>query len=223
MLQWTGGSRRKVATTRKSTYNRQRQYFEQKKRQQQTCRPQNYEYGKKKRIDDSEGPRSLDVLNLKNFTSSPQCCSNDHNGDNIFDVPKSLPAFQSNKTFPMYCYQPTDTRTGSFSNSHYEVLPQNKLSSASNLDKQQSIHNHCDGVGIRFGERKTQITSDSSSNTIKYRAGVSVLDLLNDDGYKNNSSVSSSHEAHVAFSVEGFFSFRIYFVILYLFGNCHKD
>lgn len=45
-------------------------------------------------------------------------------GDNIpqliSDVPTSLPAFQSNKTFPKYCYQPKNTR--SLSNSRYEVV-----------------------------------------------------------------------------------------------------
>lgn len=47
-----------------------------------------------------------------------------------------------------------------------------RLPSASNLDKQQSMQNHCD---IRFGERKTQIISDSS-NTIKYGADIRIAD-----------------------------------------------
>ncbi|KAI3941680.1 hypothetical protein MKX01_018270 [Papaver californicum] len=68
MLQWMGGSRRKITNSRKSTQKRQKQYFEQKKRQQHT-----------NGLDDdaAEGihgsaeyhrtPKSLDILSLLNL------------------------------------------------------------------------------------------------------------------------------------------------------------
>ncbi|KAJ4978551.1 hypothetical protein NE237_009331 [Protea cynaroides] len=70
MLQWMGGSRRKVATSRKSTERRQRQYFEQRKLQKQTAGLGNYAdeinpYGQQVQLHNK--PRSLDILSLLNL------------------------------------------------------------------------------------------------------------------------------------------------------------
>ncbi|KAG0473568.1 hypothetical protein HPP92_015425 [Vanilla planifolia] len=68
MLQWMGGSRRKVATSRKSAHNRQKQYFEQRKRQRQSPGQDNLD----KKVHVSVEPRSLDILNLRNLAASSQ-------------------------------------------------------------------------------------------------------------------------------------------------------
>ncbi|KAM0889152.1 hypothetical protein ACQ4PT_027888 [Festuca glaucescens] len=83
MLQWTGGSRRQVYASRKSTQSRQRQYFEQKKRQQQRPGAENQ--------DDTDGaggqaygdqaPRSLDVLSLNNLAASSGRRNGSENAD----------------------------------------------------------------------------------------------------------------------------------------------
>ncbi|XP_047158032.1 uncharacterized protein LOC124828710 isoform X1 [Vigna umbellata] len=78
MLQWMGGSRRKVATSRKSTQKRQKQYFEQRKRKQQNLHMMGSD-----NCYDSPGisgqslkeHRSLDILNLLNLSTKAQQCS----------------------------------------------------------------------------------------------------------------------------------------------------
>ncbi|GMI80014.1 hypothetical protein HRI_001670600 [Hibiscus trionum] len=69
MLQWMGGSRRKVTISRKSTQNRQRQYFEQRKQQKQTA-------GSEVHVDETsiaglhhKECQSLDILSLLNVST----------------------------------------------------------------------------------------------------------------------------------------------------------
>ncbi|XP_062181499.1 uncharacterized protein LOC133885673 isoform X2 [Phragmites australis] len=69
MLQWMGGSRRKVYASRKSTQSRQRQYFEQKKRQQQRPGLQNQNDVAGGQGSHDQEPRSLDVLNINNLAT----------------------------------------------------------------------------------------------------------------------------------------------------------
>ncbi|KAI5005047.1 hypothetical protein ZWY2020_032290 [Hordeum vulgare] len=71
MLQWTGGSRRQVYASRKSTQSRQRQYFEQKKRQQHTAGLQNQDGtdGAGGQAVGDQAPRSLDILSLNNLAA----------------------------------------------------------------------------------------------------------------------------------------------------------
>ncbi|XP_057789766.1 uncharacterized protein LOC131006604 isoform X13 [Salvia miltiorrhiza] len=73
MLQWMGGSRRKVTTSRKSTHKRQKQYFEQRKRQQQqTAGLESYSDGKRSCTLQSDYSRSLDILSLENVSAVAQ-------------------------------------------------------------------------------------------------------------------------------------------------------
>ncbi|KAG4923545.1 hypothetical protein JHK87_049085 [Glycine soja] len=78
MLQWMGGSRRKVATSRKSTQKRQKQYFEQRKRQQQNLQmigSDNCFDGQGISGQTLKEQRSLDILNLLNLSTNPQQCN----------------------------------------------------------------------------------------------------------------------------------------------------
>ncbi|KAG2595465.1 hypothetical protein PVAP13_5KG076200 [Panicum virgatum] len=69
MLQWMGGSRRTVYASRKSTQSRQRQYFEQKRRQQQRPELQNQDNVAGGQASRDQEPRSLDVLNINNLAT----------------------------------------------------------------------------------------------------------------------------------------------------------
>ncbi|KAL6516440.1 hypothetical protein OROGR_019745 [Orobanche gracilis] len=70
MLQWMGGSRRKVTTSRKSTHKRQKQYFEQRKQlQQRTTDLKSYDDGRRSCIGNN---RSLDILSLVNVSTVAQ-------------------------------------------------------------------------------------------------------------------------------------------------------
>lgn len=70
MLQWMGGSRRKVTASRMSTQKRQKQYFEQRKRQQQNV----HMMGSDNHGESSGGGQvhkehqSLDIINLLNLS-----------------------------------------------------------------------------------------------------------------------------------------------------------
>ncbi|RWR86581.1 hypothetical protein CKAN_01548700 [Cinnamomum micranthum f. kanehirae] len=82
MLQWMGGSRRKVTTSRKSIQNRQKQYFDQRKRQQQTTELENCA---NERTKYAHKQRSLDILSLTNLATVAQEHGSVHtiNGENL--------------------------------------------------------------------------------------------------------------------------------------------
>ncbi|XP_010509753.1 PREDICTED: uncharacterized protein LOC104786119 isoform X3 [Camelina sativa] len=77
MLQWMGGSRRKVAASHTSVKKRQKQYFEQRRQQQH----QQLTVGSERCPNDinssNQHPRehhSMDILNLLNLsTATPEC------------------------------------------------------------------------------------------------------------------------------------------------------
>nr|XP_018683460.1 PREDICTED: uncharacterized protein LOC103989894 isoform X2 [Musa acuminata subsp. malaccensis] len=71
MLQWMGGSRRKVNTSRKSMHN--------KKRQQQTTGLDNHIHDSSKRAHYPEEPRSLDILSFLNLATVAQQGYSSHN------------------------------------------------------------------------------------------------------------------------------------------------
>lgn len=77
MLQWMGGSRRKVTTSRKSTHKRQKQYFEQRKRQQQelVAGLENNADGVNPANRHQKEQRSLDILSLLNLSTFAQECN----------------------------------------------------------------------------------------------------------------------------------------------------
>ncbi|RZC62955.1 hypothetical protein C5167_024700 [Papaver somniferum] len=99
MLQWMGGSRRKVTNTRKSTHKRQRRYFEQKKRQQHSNGDDDAE-GTHGSAEYHRTPKSLDILSLLNLTVEAKGdnsgCNNATDGPALrvsplnFQVPKDI-------------------------------------------------------------------------------------------------------------------------------------
>ncbi|XP_074569837.1 uncharacterized protein LOC141826485 [Curcuma longa] len=69
MLQWMGGSRRKVNSSRKSMLNKQKHYFEQRKRQLQRPGVDNHIGVSSKWLHYNEEVRSLDILNFINLAT----------------------------------------------------------------------------------------------------------------------------------------------------------
>ncbi|KAK8338927.1 hypothetical protein V6Z12_A08G000600 [Gossypium hirsutum] len=69
MLQWMGGSRRKVTISRKSTHNRQRQYFEQRKQQEKTTGYEGHADETSIAGRHQKECRSLDILSLLNLST----------------------------------------------------------------------------------------------------------------------------------------------------------
>lgn len=83
MLQWMGGSRRKVDTSRRSTQKRQKQFFEQRKWQEQQKKDARESFFEEKSPSNQQekNSRSLDILSLLNLsTGSGEHKSNVHSG-----------------------------------------------------------------------------------------------------------------------------------------------
>ncbi|XP_044485184.1 uncharacterized protein LOC123210773 isoform X2 [Mangifera indica] len=179
MLQWMGGSRRKVATSRKSTQKRQKQYFEQRKRQQQqTVGFDNSVYHKQH--------RSLDVLSLLNLsTSSQQRNSVCHNGRQELEVNASSEILTNTATAEDFV-EVKERGT----HLHYQmetVYPKNASCNTSDYRSNTSTGDNC----------KTDLWNTTSDHQI------SVFDLLADDGPSGRMEGSPVHETYVSFSVEG--------------------
>ncbi|XP_019419350.1 PREDICTED: uncharacterized protein LOC109329909 isoform X2 [Lupinus angustifolius] len=78
MLQWMGGSRRKVTASRMSTQKRQKQYFEQRKRQEQNLHMMGSDNCSDRPDISGQNPkehRSLDILNLLNLSTNAKKCN----------------------------------------------------------------------------------------------------------------------------------------------------
>ncbi|PON37690.1 hypothetical protein PanWU01x14_318480 [Parasponia andersonii] len=201
MLQWMGGSRRKVTASRKSTHKRQKQYFEQRKQQQQyqlqTEMLENYADGM-----DISGQqyhkehRSLDVLSLLNLSASAQeqkssfprvsrdLDVNASTREN--EVRNSSPVIHSETVVPANFVQIKEARIPHGFQVETACL---KKISPSAPDSHNSV---LSGINSKPEQQKT--TNEQQ---------LSVLDLLGDDGLNGNMEGTPVHEAHVAFSVEG--------------------
>ncbi|XP_073104931.1 uncharacterized protein [Elaeis guineensis] len=205
MLQWMGGSRRKVTASRKTMHNRQKQYFEQRKRQQQAPGLENHNDVRNKRVHYQEEPRSLDILSLTNLATIAHEDYSSHINDlgslqADRKLPKLSPAMMLKKI------------TCQYSNNLEEACstaPLNKLSAASALQDEPAAHSLRSKLDdCRMPASSYEFISDNTgSNSIEQQEEVqnevSILDLLNDDGPKGNPKRRSIPEAHVAFSVEG--------------------
>ncbi|KAI3952829.1 hypothetical protein MKX01_006872 [Papaver californicum] len=205
MLQWMGGSRRKVANSRKSTHKRQKQYFEQRKRQQHT-----------NGLDDdvAEGihgsaeyhrtPKSLDILSLLNLAIEAK-------GDNSGSTNADGPAFRIspvNYQLPQDKHKATKIQVLRFSPVNYQlqkdtietkspakeekcVSPQKKFS----RDPYNPTSFH------KYPSNKNGGKSDCWKKATETQ--FSLLDLLGEDGSNEKAEGSPVQECHVAFSVEG--------------------
>ncbi|KAG6680841.1 hypothetical protein I3842_13G062700 [Carya illinoinensis] len=195
MLQWMGGSRRKVTTSRKSMHKRQKQYFEQKKRQQQQQAAGSESYtadGMNLCVQHHNEHRSLDVLNLLNLSTASQECKSTCPSD--LEVSGSEVKYYIKKG-PSTILNHTDAPANSVeckkerSPSHCQeevVSPKNLL----------SVHddNHIvlNGAGSKVDLWKTAPEHQ-----------LSVLDLVGDEEPNGNKESGPMYEAHAAFSVEG--------------------
>ncbi|KAH0460916.1 hypothetical protein IEQ34_008491 [Dendrobium chrysotoxum] len=196
MLQWTGGSRRKVATSRKSTHNRQKQYFEQRKRQRQVSGQENCANGGDKQVLCNAEPRSLDIVNLINLavTSQSACAENAASVDSrVAKISDDSLLGKVSRNFSTVL----ETRLEQPKNFSDSNLPQasgaDSYKCAENVNKYKmpgSISDH------------TSTWKDDTFNTKKEKPRIeaTVLDLLGDDGPSSNGR--SIPETHVALSVD---------------------
>ncbi|ONK67956.1 uncharacterized protein A4U43_C05F5600 [Asparagus officinalis] len=219
MLQWMGGSRRKVTSSRKSIHNRQRQYFEQRKRQQHVTGVEN-QSDAQNQDHYSEEPCSLDILSLINLATSSQqgyrSETREHDGsqDSQFTqlplenmsrkATSGLPEDLDKSHKPVYCHSAqtvqTDPNRGllsSLSNLVPSVPTSYGSSSRSDKRKLQSL------AGERTSNFINKLSKQEEVHDVNEQfSEVSVLDLL-DDGPTSNSGRGPVPEGYVAFSVEG--------------------
>ncbi|XP_020883048.1 uncharacterized protein LOC9317180 isoform X1 [Arabidopsis lyrata subsp. lyrata] len=190
MLQWMGGSRRKVAASHTSVKKRQKQYFEQRRQQQHqlTVGSESCTNDINNSNQHSREHQSLDILNLLNLsTATPECkLSCPENGmqdldadfyslkDNISGVGSSF----------NHIAEPTSSKRTLFS------LPDNQT----NDFKKANTDNQTNDF------KKANTTADLMDGTERK---LSVFDLVGDDHTTTNLEECSPSEAHMAFSVEG--------------------
>ncbi|XP_039135816.1 uncharacterized protein LOC120273252 [Dioscorea cayenensis subsp. rotundata] len=179
MLQWTGGSRRKVTASRKSTHNRQKQYFEQRKRQQRAPGLDN-DSARNKHANYYEEPRSLDIVSLINLeTITWQGYPNQANA-----IGGPQMKCHSSKLSPAVALKKIINR---YSHDSQEACPEATTLSPKKLPE----------------TNVSNIVSTANGVSLDYDGEVSVLDLLSDDRPRNDFGGGSVPEPHVAFSVEG--------------------
>ncbi|XP_020103637.1 uncharacterized protein LOC109720749 isoform X3 [Ananas comosus] len=208
MLQWMGGSRRKVNASRKSTHNRQKQYFEQRKRQQQTTGLENRTEIKNKRVHCHEEPRSLDILSLINLATLSHPNHDDDNNEQSLQqvdlhVSKLAPGMVLKKITIPYSndQKQTDFEPG--------VLSSLEFPAAIGSQDTTVVHNSTDeNADCRMRASSNKFASSNNDSKQKQQkeeiqSEVSLLDLLTDGESVNKSSGKSVPEAHVAFSVKG--------------------
>ncbi|TVU21644.1 hypothetical protein EJB05_31294, partial [Eragrostis curvula] len=203
MLQWMGGSRRKVYASRKSTQSsvssvsnqmlgRQRQYFEQKKRQQQ--QNQNDVAGGQASHD--KEPRSLDVLNINNLATP-----NSHPPNEPADAEGAIP--QLNVT--LSDASPTEAlkKITSLCNSNTnEAGSQPRLSSTfGHQDVAAAVNSH-EQLGCKISPSINYSTKRQIQN-LGLDGEISLIDLACYEGSKNKPTARPAREAHVSFSVKG--------------------
>ncbi|KAL4348461.1 hypothetical protein GQ457_17G013040 [Hibiscus cannabinus] len=186
MLQWMGGSRRKVTISRKSTQNRQRQYFEQRKQQIQTA-------GSEGHVEESsiagrlqKECQSLDILSLLNLPTVSSEGSHGKLGASTmkYQMPKD-PAIIISSSAPPCSVKIKEA--GSPPSSYQEELQYPKVSSWDHENPDLNVTNN--SLDLRNAATENQL---------------SVFDMLiNDESEESLERSTLVHEAHVAFSVEG--------------------
>ncbi|CAA6654601.1 unnamed protein product [Spirodela intermedia] len=203
MLQWMGGSRRKVSTSRKSTHTRQKQYFEQRKRQKLTFGSENHEDRRHKRLNHHDEPNSLDILSLNNLAAIAEECFHSDKNDNS-DFQEKVEASQSLTEFPSNNIMPYNDHSRELSKDSFHSFLNEKfhIFSAETVQEFPKIPiacNYSKKGHENLEESKTSKTSFSGPLQTK----ISILDLLSDDQSYCRSEGLPSEEQHVAFSVAG--------------------
>ncbi|KAK9124752.1 hypothetical protein Sjap_014354 [Stephania japonica] len=189
MLQWMGGSRRKVTASRKSTQKRQRQYFQQKKRQQQTFGLDENDDGTNPSMQYQENPKSLDILSLLNLATVAHECNSGyiHENPKICSSPLDhQPLNARAKDLP----SSTDIATTSSSHEVDKLPPKTILQR--NPDDVASSCNPFDRNDNKLNNWK-----------IETKDHLSSLVLFDDDDSNEHFGRNPARETHVAFSVQG--------------------
>ncbi|KAM0948033.1 putative ureohydrolase, manganese-binding protein [Dioscorea sansibarensis] len=207
MLQWTGGSRRKVTASRKSTHNRQKQYFEQRKRQQRAPGLEN-DSTRNKRANYYEELRSLDILSLINLETVTW--QGYPNQTNVIGGPQVKS--HTSKLSPAVVLKKIINR---YSHDSQEACPEATIISPKKLPETNVSNNVSTANGVTLDLDGVK-PPESPSKSLPTNVGtvpngevqtvfpeVSVFDLLSDDRPRNDFGGGSVPEPHVAFSVEG--------------------
>ncbi|KAJ4834398.1 hypothetical protein Tsubulata_007340 [Turnera subulata] len=207
MLQWMGGSRRKIATSRKSTQKRQKQYFEQKRRQQQQQRRggfESYEEGggdfsaaaeaEAGRRNNNGERRSLDILSLRSLSSLSQ-----ENKPAVRPVgTEEAPKVNAS---PAKFYSANDSPVifadrGSLKAREARITLGYQAETSS--PKRAPITSPDSSVHAFKGNDKKP--DDAFTAT---QQSLGLFDLLGDEKANENLEVNPVYESHAAFSVEG--------------------
>ncbi|CAL5202691.1 unnamed protein product [Lathyrus oleraceus] len=198
MLQWMGGSRRKVNASRMSTQKRQKQYFEQRRRQQQNVQMKGFDTnaeGSDMQIHKEH--QSLDILNLLNLSKNAQECSyvgHKVKGRDDGDVFSAMPGRVSRNQPRISTKEETTANACGFEEEkagaplcgQIKTSPKKVLTSAP--DHQSTSF---DGPPTHW-----------NTATDPYPE-LSVIDLLCDDELNPTVEKSPTCEDHVSFSLQG--------------------
>ncbi|PVH39372.1 hypothetical protein PAHAL_5G486500 [Panicum hallii] len=196
MLQWMGGSRRKVYASRKSTQSRQRQYFEQKRRQQQRPELQNQDNVAGGQASRDQEPRSLDVLNINNLATP----ISHHNESTSADG--AIPQMDCTLSDG----PPTEAikKTTSLCNSNMkEAGSQPRLSSPfGHQGVAAAVNSHEEPPACKISPSTNYGTRKQIQN-LECQSEISLIDLVSYEGSKNKSTMRPACELHASFSVKG--------------------
>ncbi|XP_019093073.1 PREDICTED: uncharacterized protein LOC104749840 isoform X1 [Camelina sativa] len=206
MLQWMGGSRRKVAASHTSVKKRQKQYFEQRRQQQH----QQLTVGSESFTNDinnsNQHPRehhSLDILNLLHLSTvtpecQPSCPKVDLDADffNLNDNTSGVGSSLNHKA------EPTSSKRALFN------FPDNQTKDFNNANTTTDVMDASLSYRTSFSLPENQTNELKKANTTKdlldgTERKLSVFDLVGDDHATTYKEESSPSEAHMAFSVEG--------------------
>ncbi|KAF7833841.1 uncharacterized protein G2W53_016174 [Senna tora] len=200
MLQWMGGSRRKVTTSRKSTLKRQKQYFEQRRRQQQNLQMMGSESCSDVPGISGQCPkeyRSLDILSLLDLSASAKKCDCAclEGGEDVEVKVSTVPGHIFTNQLTDFTNMDTPVE---FCRIEETKAPLGCQIEASSKKVLVSSPDYQDGAlnGIPSKPSDWQTVNDQ-------HLGLSVIDLLSDDGPHINVEERPTFEDHVAFSLEG--------------------
>ncbi|CAJ2640515.1 unnamed protein product [Trifolium pratense] len=199
MLQWMGGSRRKVTASRMSTQKRQKQYFEQRKRQQQNV----HITGSDNRAESSgvggqipKEHQSLDILNLLNLSKNAQeynSFSQNVKGRDDGDVFSVMPGIVSRNQPRIPTIEETTANACGFEEKEAGVPLSCQIETSPKKLLRSAPDHHRTAFDGQQRHRKT--ATDQYS--------LSVIDLLCDDELNPTVEKSPTCEDHVSFSLEG--------------------
>ncbi|KMT05570.1 hypothetical protein BVRB_7g168140 isoform C [Beta vulgaris subsp. vulgaris] len=217
MLQWMGGSRRKVTTSRKSTQKRQKQYFDQRKQQQWQQDAAFIENNVDGSVtcDQPKRNRSLDILSLLNVSNVAEECKPLHEssssttnkatcGTSAEDVDsKGHMRKSSSHAFSVSYHTSTSSpilMTNEQTASESTVPSGSRVPSLQQMGRLSSKQSvvHCTGEDTL---NRKSVEADHLESASSFQP--SIFDIIGDAGAVGTSEGEQVQEAHVAFSIEG--------------------